>query len=346
MSDMAQIDRNFAVKSELGKDDIRFYNVEEEPFRVHGVFKENGQYRRMPREVAVEVSRGVLLLHMRTSGGRVRFRTDSAYIAIKAEMNVISRTPVMNHVGANGFDLYVDGVFVEPFIPPMDLADGYESVIDLPGKKEREITIHFPIYAGVKELYIGLEEGACVKGATPYEGDAPIVCYGSSITQGGCASRAGMSYESIISRRLNIDYVNLGFSGNAKGEQTMADYIAGLPMSLFVYDYDYNAPTVELLQATHEKMFLTVREAHPDIPIVMMSRPKIYLTDEEVKRREIVHATWQNAVNRGDQNVYLLLGADLLADCGNEGAVDGVHPTDFGFASMARVLGDLLEKLV
>ena len=346
MSDMAQIDRNFAVKSELGKDDIRFYNVEEEPFRVHGVFKENGQYRRMPREVAVEVSRGVLLLHMRTSGGRVRFRTDSAYIAIKAEMNVISRTPVMNHVGANGFDLYVDGVFVEPFIPPMDLADGYESVIDLPGKKEREITIHFPIYAGVKELYIGLEEGACVKGATPYEGDAPIVCYGSSITQGGCASRPGMCYHNVLARRLNRDFWCLGFSGNALGEDAIAQYIAGLDMSIFVYDYDNNAPTVEHLRDTHEKMFRTIRQAQPDLPILILPRPKYSLTEEEWERQRVIRKTYENALAAGDKNVYFIDSQTLMALCKEDGLVDDGHPTDFGFASMANAIGDALEQII
>lgn len=351
MCDFSAIDSNFWVETKIDQADLRFYDPQQAPFQICGVFFENGKFRRLPETVAEATSAGVLRLHTNTAGGRIRFQTDSPYVAIHAKMSGIGRMPHFPLTGTAGFDLYAawEGQterFMGTFAPPLDLQDGYESILRFGSSQMREITVNMPLYSGVDAVYIGLRENAKILPPKPYANQLPIVYYGSSITQGGCASRAGMSYESIISRRLNVDYVNLGFSGNAKGEQTIADYIAGIPMSLFVYDYDYNAPTVEHLQATHEKMFLTVRKAHPDIPIVMMSRPKIYLTDEEVKRREIVRTTYQNAVNRGDANVYLLLGSELMADCGNEGAVDGVHPTDFGFASIARVLGDFLEKLV
>ena len=351
MISIDQIDPNFKVETKIAQSDLRFYDPKQTPFQICGVFYENGKFRRLPESVAEATSAGVLRLHTNTAGGRIRFQTDSPYVAIHAKMSGIGRMSHFPLTGTAGFDLYAawegqNERFIGTFAPPLDLQDGYESILRFGSSQMREITVNMPLYSGVDAVYIGLQENAKILPPKPYANQLPIVYYGSSITQGGCASRAGMSYESIISRRLNVDYVNLGFSGNAKGEQTVADYIAGLPMSLFVYDYDYNAPTVEHLQATHEKMFLTVRKAHPNIPIVMMSRPKIYLTDEEVKRREIVRTTYQNAVSRGDQNVYLLLGSELMADCGNEGAVDGVHPTDFGFASMARVLGDLLEKLL
>ena len=80
----------------------------------------------------------------------------------------------------------------------------------------------------------------------------------------------------MISRALDCDYVNLGFWGNAKGEEEMANYIATLKMSAFVYDYDYNAPSAEHLQATHEKMFKIIREKQPNLPIVILSAPKYY----------------------------------------------------------------------
>ena len=115
-----------------------------------------------------------------------------------------------------------------------------------------------------------------------------LYSYGSLITQGGCASRHGMSYQSIVSRKFNCDYINLGFSGNAKAEDEITDYIKNLEMFVFVLDYDHNAPTVEYLKNTHEKMFKAVRDAHPDIPVIMMSRPKHFLTEEEKERRKVV----------------------------------------------------------
>ena len=149
----------------------------------------------------------------------------------------------------------------------------------------------------------------------------------------------------MITRRLRIDHINLGFSGSARAEDSIAEYIASLDMSLFVYDYDYNAPTVEHLRNTHEKMFKTIRAAHPTIPVVMLTRPKMFLTEAEVERREIVYATYQRARDSGDTNVYFLDGATLMSLADNEGTVDGCHPNDLGFFSMAKVLGDLLETI-
>ena len=351
MSDIAAIDPNFKIETKIEQADLRFYDVLQAPFQICGVFYEDGQFRRLPESVAEATSAGVMRLHTATAGGRVRFQTDSPYVAIHAKLPSISRMPHFPICGSAGFDLYAacEGQaerYINTYIPPYDMEDGYEGILRFGDTKLREITINMPLYSGVSQLYIGLQEGATILPPKPYKPVKPSVYYGSSITQGGCASRPGSAYESTICRRNNIDYVNLGFSGNAKGEPAIADYIAGLDMALFVYDYDFNAPTVEHLRATHEKMFQTIRKAHPHIPIVMMSRPKVYLSDAEVERREIVRTTYQNAKDAGDENVYFISGAELLADCGNEGTVDGVHPTDYGFASMARVLGDLLEKLV
>lgn len=345
MCDMTQIDRNFAVESTLEKDNIRFYSADEAPFRVYGLLKEDGCYCRMPGHVAEQVSERVNILYKKTTGGRVRFRTDSTYIAIKAVMHGVIRIPVLSHMGGNGFDLYTDGVFFEGFVPPIDLKDGYESLIELEGTGEREITIHFPLYAGVKELYIGLEDGACVKEAAPYREGAPIVCYGSSITQGGCASRPGMSYQNILARRLDRDFLCLGFSGNAKAEDAMAEYIKDLDMSVFVYDYDHNAPTLEHLQNTHERMFRTIRQAQPNLPILILPRPRYTLLEEEKERFAIIEQTYRNALAAGDENVYLIDGPTLMALCGDEGTIEGCHPNDFGFASMAKAIGDKLEEI-
>ena len=60
---------------------------------------------------------------------------------------------------------------------------------------------------------------------TPFRTAKPVVFYGTSITQGGCASRSGMSYQAILGRQLNLDFVNLGFSGNGKGEPVVAAWL-------------------------------------------------------------------------------------------------------------------------
>ncbi len=155
-----------------------------------------------------------------------------------------------------------------------------------------------------------------------------------------------MSYESIISRRLHYDYVNLGFSGNAKAEDSMIDYIAALPMSLFVFDYDHNAPTTEHLAKTHERTFCKIGEKNPTLPILLLPRPKLLLSEEEQMRRRIILTTYGNALKAGDHHVYYVDNSALTALCGGDGTVDGTHPTDFGFASMARAIGGAIERML
>ena len=344
MVDISKIDKNFEVKSKIEKDDIKFYDVDESPFKVYGIFKENGKYRRMPENVAKKVNNGVKNLHANTAGGRVRFVTNSPYIAIHAEMDGLGKMPHFAFTGSIGFDMYSDNKYSNTFEPPFNIEAGYEGVAELGESKYREITINFPLYSNVKKLYIGLKEGSDVKEAKPYINELPVVYYGSSITQGGCASRPGMSYQAIVSREFNIDYINLGFSGSARAEDEMIEYIKNLDMSVFVYDYDHNAPTFEHLENTHEKMFKAVREAHPDIPIIIMSRPKFVQNEVVLKRRQIIEKTYNNALASSDKNVYFLDGLALTELCRDEGTVDGTHPTDFGFNSMANAIIKLINE--
>ena len=345
--DFAKVDENFKINSKIEKDDIKFYSIDEKPFKIYGVFRENDKYVRMPGEVAKKVSNGVFSLYHKTAGGRVKFKTNSSYVAIYAKI-----TPCcLSHMaltGSSGFDLYADGVFVKTFVPPFDIywTDRiFEDIITLPENKMHEISINFPLYGSVEELHIGLQETADLCETSGYKNEKPIVYYGSSITQGGCASRPGTCYQAIVSRVFDCNYINLGFSGNAKGEVEMAEYIAGLDMSMFVYDYDYNAPDEEHLEQTHERMFKIIREKHPDIPIIMMSKPVFVYNETNLKRRNIVEVTYKNALANGDNNVYFLDGKALMKECENEGTVDGAHPTDFGFASMAHALIKVMENI-
>ena len=345
--DIAKLDKNFAVQSEINRTGLHFYDVEEAPFRVYGVKMEDGRYRRMPESVARSVSDGVYGLHANTAGGRVRFVTDSPRIAIHASMDGHFQSPHFTFAGKAGFDVYQNGSYRKTFMPPVDMTDGYESVIETRLTEKTEIVIHFPLYANVKRLYIGLEEGCTLEAAADYALAKPVVYYGSSITQGGCASRPGNAYQNIQSRLLNFDHVNLGFSGNAKAEQAMIDYIKGLEMSAFVYDYDHNAPTPAYLAETHEHMFKCIRAAHPDLPILMLSRPQPHmLNPEDVERLRIVTRTYENALAAGDQNVYFIPGPALMEDVKNEGLVDGVHPNDAGFVCMARAMLPTLQKML
>lgn len=346
MFDISKIDTNFKIETNFDKPDIKIYNIDSVPFKIYGVFKENGKYRRIPEAVAGTVSDGVYSLHTCAAGGRVKFVTDSSYVAIYAKMERISKMPHFTLTGSAGFDLYVNNLFAKTYFPPsFDMQDGYEGIFEMSGNELREITINFPLYSCVCDLYIGLQESAVIKEPKPYKTEKPIVYYGSSITQGGCASRPGMSYQAIISRDFDCDHINLGFSGNARGEDEIAEYIKNLDMSVFVLDYDHNSPSTEHLFETQRKMFYAVREKHPDLPVIMMSRPKYHLNAIEKERRDAIEKTYLEAVKSGDKNVYFLDGKALTELCKDSGTVDNCHPTDFGFASMAKAVSDVLKQI-
>ena len=150
--DLTKIDKNFAVKNEIDRTGLHFYDVEEAPFRVYGVKLDNGYYRRLPETVAAATNDGVLALHANTAGGRVRFVTDSPRIAIHAAMDGMFQSPHFAFAGKAGFDVYQNGLYRKTFMPPVDMKDGFESVIDTRLSGKAEILIHFPLYANVKHL--------------------------------------------------------------------------------------------------------------------------------------------------------------------------------------------------
>ena len=231
------------------------------------------------------------------------------------------------------------------FMPPMDIKDGYSSELYIGESGMREITVHFPLYSGVTGLELGFPSGSRIEKADPYETTVPVVYYGSSITQGGCASRPGNAYQNILSRMLSCDHINLGFSGSARGETCMAEYIAELSMSAFVLDYDHNAPTPEHLEATHCAFFNTIRAKNPALPVIMLSRPQPYPDKEEILRRDIVKRTYETAVRNGDENVYFVDGTEILKIFGGDsGTVDHCHPNDLGFYCMAKALEPVLKS--
>ena len=150
----------------------------------------------------------------------------------------------------------------------------------------------------------------------------------------------------MISRALSTDYINLGFSGSAGAETAIAEYIASLDISIFVYDYDHNAPDTAFLEATHKNMFDIIRKKHPTLPIIMISRPISSDTQDMKNRFDIIKNTYDTAIKDGDKNVYLIDGPTLMALCGEEGTVDRTHPTDFGFYLMANRIAAELEPLL
>lgn len=331
-----------------------FYNVKEAPFSIHGLYEPTaeGQYQRIPQSVAAPLGGWMPGLAYNTAGGRVRFRTNSGRMVLRAVTNHKSQmfhaTPVMEA----GFDVYIDYEHSARYAgctkPEFKLREsGYDATFCFPVGVEKDITVNFPLYGEVYDLQVGLEKGASLSAHTPYKHEKPIVYYGSSITQGGCASRPGKSYQAIISRKYDCDYINLGFSGSARAEDSIVEYMASLEMSAFVSDYDHNAPNVEHLKNTHHKMYEKIREKHPMIPYFMVTKPDFAFREEDRERRRVIMESYLEACKKGDKNVYFIDGSAFFngADIG-DCTIDFCHPTDDGFVRMADYIGDVIAKVM
>ncbi len=350
------IDQNMKIETDVTEPDIVWFDAKRSPFLLHGISYDEklGRYVRMPQEVAATVNSGVKILSTFTAGGRLRFKTNSKFIAIHA---IQENHNLMNHftlLALSGFDLYRKNeagfeIYYHSFRPPMGMKEGYTSPLHTDGAFT-EYTLNFPIYDNVKELYIALKKDAIIEEASPYKIEKPIVYYGSSITQGCCASRPGNSYQAMLSRRLNVEHINLGFSGSAKAEAPMVEYLASLckNASAFVCDYDHNAPNPEYLEQTHLPLYRAVREANPDLPILLISAPDVSLKPAAwLPRLEIVRKTYLIAKSEGDEKIWFLPGNKLFEGIGWDSCtVDGCHPNDLGFFRMANAIEPYLREML
>ena len=357
MESYINLDKNMVVNASIGDTEVTWYDVRQAPFSLHGFYEPLTEpyFRRVPAEVAEATSAGVDKLSRESAGGRVRFSTDSPYIAIRAKLLVVGRSSHLTLISTSGFDLYTEGEFGSRFIKEFrmtyNMGDGYEQIIKVGEGGMRSYTINFPVHAVVERLEVGIAPSASLGEARPYRAFKPVIFYGSSIVHGTAATRPGYIYPAIISRDLNLDFKNIGFSGHARGERVLAEWMATLDMSVFVCDYDHNAPTLEHLKETHYPMYEVIREKNPDIPYIMVTRPDYWTLplDEEknLQRRDAIMSSYLKARATGDKNVYFIDGISFnVAPHQYEMSVDSVHPNDAGFIRMADGIGSVIRRVL
>ncbi len=341
---ISEIDKNFVLDEATGSVYER-YVIPHPSFTLKGVFyeEETACFTRMPEQNAKMVSEGVQVLSKYTSGGRLCFATDAHSLKIEVEykgLGIMSHMPLTGSSGFSLFEITENGErFIKNLAPIYTNSDGFALETPLPEGELRQYILYFPLYNDVTSLAVLFNQGANVRAIEPYRNELPILYYGSSITQGGCASRPDTCYPALISKWNNIDYINLGFSGNARGETQMVDYLTTLPCSLFVCDYDHNAPSKEHLKATHYALYERYRKVRSDTPILFLSKPDITGDIAGEERLKIIKSTYNKAKRNGDKNVYFLSGKTFYGKKNRwDFAVDGCHPTDLGFYQMARAV--------
>lgn len=335
---------------------MKYYEITDAPIKIYGLAVTDAANRRfwkLPPEMLERMPQ-YEFLGKRAVGGRVRFCTDSQKLFIRMTLAQIKEDINIPLSGSAGADIYLgkgmESRFLGYIAPDRHVME--EITVEKTFQKSAEmevVTINLPRNDHLLAMEIGIEDTARIDVAPEYTISAPIVFYGSSITEGGCASRAGNAYTSIVSRWLDADYYNYGFSGSARGEKEFAEYIASLQdISAFVLDYDHNTKTAAELADTHEAFFKIVRAAHPDLPILMMSKPDVDKVGVEAKERmQVIHRTYLHAKKAGDTKVWFLDGGKFFGECGRaECTVDGTHPNALGFMRMAEKVYPVLKEML
>lgn len=356
--DIVRYDGNMADGLTDGRD-VVWHDMNTAPFRLSGLpFRGPGKaLRRLPELAAGTIPEAVDMLAWHTSGATLGFKTDSDRICLRVKLACSKVMDHMTAIGSGGFDLYMGSpgrrIFCASTRFPANSAE-YSVILikDIPAEGFREYLLDFPLYSNVEFLEIGFAPGAKIEAPTPWSSSKKVVIYGTSITQGGCASRPGMCMANMLSRRWNIEVVNLGFSGSGKGEPEVMELVAGVPdPALFVLDYVVNAG-VKGFRETLPGAIDIIRRRHIEVPIALLTPMhlcrELWLPKRAAEFKEVCEYMRDEAERRraaGDANVHFVNGTVESSDW-HEFMVDGVHLTDLGFYKQTELVAPQLEKLL
>lgn len=316
----------------------------------------DGFFTRLPADIQHTLRKAKWDLGQNSAGLAIRFRTNSKCIG--AEWQPLNNFGMahMTPTGVKGLDLYTleDGEWL--FVgagQPYGKNPKNVFIRRMDGQM-REYIMYLPLYDGIINLSIGIDSTAVIEkphvaDLVPSKNNLPIVFYGTSVTQGGCATRPGMAYPAIIERELHRETINLGFSGNGRMDKVLGDKIATIKASMFVIDCLANC-TSQIVKDSTEHFIRAIASANPDVPILMVSNycyPYQYLDAQFHKDTQEENALWKEFAEKFRKEGYNVRYIDAYAN-GNmkkspigpdhEGTVDGVHMTDLGFQRFAKFL--------
>jgi len=320
-------------------------------------------YDRLPISYKEKVRKPVWNLSKASAGITVRFHSNSTSINLKWTVLNDFDMPHMASTGIKGIDLYTKynnkwrylttaGAFVglktyQNKSIPADSINEYELIKNMT-PEFREYKLFLPLYDGVTKLEIGIDNNALINKASPNP-VKPIVFYGTSITQGGCASRPGMAHTNIISRKLDVDCINYGFSGNGRMETPIVELISEIDAQFYVIECMQNMDSEQVTERVRPLVDM-IRTNHPYTPIVLVENMMYTMAflDQTIKTRLIqenvaLKNEYDKIIKSDIPNIfYIKDNKDFLLD--NEGTVDGVHLTDLGFLRYSDYLIENFKK--
>jgi lysophospholipase L1-like esterase len=331
---------------------MKYYSIKDKRFNVFGstALNEEGynRFNLSERELIQPISQDVCYLSTMPAGINVKFKTTSPNIYARVRLNEKANMPHMPATGQCGVDLYFYSEELKDFalhnVATFDTTkDQYELRIgSFETSEERRFIINLPLYMGVKEVEIGVDDEYEINGDT-FNNDGRIVVYGTSITQGGCVSRPGMLYTNLLSRWLDCEFLNYGFSGAAMGEKEVASIIGTRnKQKLFIIDIEANAGIDERMEQRLPAFIDEYHRLQPNVPIIIVSRIMFAMDLYDEKRNKL--RTYYRKYLRDLVKSYQKQGMRVTFLDGNkffkgnytEYTVDGIHPTDLGSFAIAK----------
>lgn len=354
---IADLDRFMALRP-APEEGVRWLAPFEPPLALEGLpfFVPGGPYRRLPLDtepLLVGTGREAInRLSRQTAGACLRFSSNTGRVWVKVRLEAPCGMYHMPATGQGGFDCYLrrpGGEWRYGGVARFDPGSAcYTSALWSGGDRgEKEFLLHFPLYMGVEEAWIGVEEDASLAPPSPRTRRGLLAVYGTSIDQGGCASHPGMAFPAILGRALDMETYNLGFSGNGCLEPELADVLVRTPgLRLAVIDTEANAAHVGLLHRLPE-FLARLRRGRPEVSVLVVSSPDGPLEAQDPEKTA-QRDGWREAQRRAAEaaGAAFLDGRALWPGGGDACTVDGAHPTDLGFALMARNLRPVVEKLL
>ena len=345
---------NAAAQTTDAKSKLRWLDAKELCIEGKGWTETKQFYDRLPAKAEGVVRDGVWNLSKDSAGICVRFVTEATEIWARWTLRKEKLAkPHMPASGVSGVDLYVRHQggwhWLGATRPETSLTTESRLTTGLT-PQPRECVLYLPLYNGVEKVELGIPAPAKCEPAPPRSKNLkPVVFYGTSIVQGGCASRPGMAYPAILGRRLDCPTINLGFSGSALCEPEIADLLAQLDPAVYVLDPLPNM-NAEGVAKRMPQFIATLREAHPKTPIVLVENTEMGDAPVNPSRRggyaksnAALRAIFEQRVKAGDRKLFYIRGEKLLGDDG-QGTVDRVHPTDLGFMRMADEMEPVLKR--
>ena len=346
---------SIAQENPVKKDNSKYYGKENFLIEGTGVPEsaKESPYDRLPISSKGKVRQAVWDLSKNSAGVAVRFLSNSPSIKVKWGIMNDTKLNHMASTGVKGVDLYckVEGKWVYVNTGRPTAIENEASLVSTLTPGEREFKIYLPLYDGTTHLEVGIDSTSYIKKPAP-ETQLPIVFFGTSILQGGCASRPGMVFTSIISRKMDVDCYNFGFSGNGRMDKPVVDVISDIKASFYVIDC---LPNMTPKQVSDSVMPLAkaIRAKNPSTPIVFVENIEYARIPFEVNlkkafeaKNEALKTEFDKLVKEGVKEVYYIRSTNAIGD-DNEGTVDGTHMTDLGFMRYADYLiGKFKENML